>query len=804
MKNLQEKEAKISQHLPFAYIDEEDFICTVHGDYMAVLKIEGISWNNLEDADLNLQHTLRSQLLNHIADPKFAVYHTIIRSRANILADSRIDNHTARQIHQEYQGRLENNPPFINDLYLTIILKGTRNKSNRFVTRFKQWYSQVSHQINQNQAEETRQAAIKNLKTIVLRITAALEQYQIRQLRQYQTSQGIFSEPLQFFARILNWQDQPILAIEENISQYIAKNHLFIGAKSIESVGNADDSSHFSALLSLKEYPQQTYPGMLDYLLQLPIEMVVTQSFAFQHRQQTRENLELQLRRLRQSRDPDQNGAQQLQQALGAVVANEFSFGYHHLTVMVIAKQLSDLEQNIAAVDKRLGECGVVAVRERLNLEAAFWAQFPGNLRYIVRKSPITTDNFASFASFNNEPKGNRIDNHWGEAITVLKTVANSPYYFNFHPRGSDVGHTLILGITGSGKTLLTCFLISAALKHKSRVFYFDKDHGAEAFMRSLGADYSVLGNGLSCGLNPLQLPSTPKNRRFLVEWLSSLLTAFGEPLTSEEIEIVHHAVQLNYEKLSPEQRTLKNLADAFGPAGPGTLRQRIDQWHSDKALSEFFSATEDTLQLDNPCYCFEMGQLLQRGNAIALPSVLLYLFHRIELALEENTTNTPAIICLDEAWALFNNPIFSEGIRNWLKTFRKRNAIVVMLSQEVNDVTDAKICATINAETATKIFFPDPAPNQDIYQNIFQLSPREILLLKEYSQRQDQRYFLIKQPNESGFATLDLMGMEQWLSVLSGNRFTLGILRQLIEKYGQKPESWLSHYLEETKHGKV
>jgi type IV secretion system protein VirB4 len=292
-----------------------------------------------------------------------------------------------------------------------------------------------------------------------------------------------------------------------------------------------------------------------------------------------------------------------------------------------------------------------------------------------------------------------------------------------------------------------------------------------------------------------LQLPDTRRNRRFLVEWLSSLLRAFGDTLTPEEMQIIHQAVRLNYEKLAHEERTLRNLAAAFGTGGPGTLRNRIDQWHSHQHLSEFFGAEKDTLHLDNRFFCFEMGHLLEKANAVALPSVLLYLFHRIQLVLDDSPQRTPTIICLDEAWALLDNPLFGEHIKNWLKTFRKRNAMVLLLSQELGDITKASISESINAETATKIFFPDSAPLKEVYRDVFQLSEREMHLLKEYSAEKN-RFFLIKQPHESTFATLDLSGMEQWIPVLSGNSDTVKLLHQLIQKHGPEQAQWLPAYL--------
>jgi type IV secretion system protein VirB4 len=791
---LQQKEIGVSRHLPFAYLDEHDIVRTKNGDYLVVLKVEGISWDTLEDHELNFEQTLRAKLFGMLADPRFAIYHTIIRSQVSTSLDLPHDVLLAKQLNAAYQQSLKTKSLFSNDLYITILLKGSGSKGNRITARMGQWFTKLSHGLSQKQAEMTHQDAIKALNEIALRFIAGLDKYKIRTLGIHKAERGIFSEQLQFFSRILNWDNEPLLAIDADIATYLPKRRLFFGAKGIESVGNLEDDARFATLLSLKEYPNSTYPGMLDYLLQLPIEMVITQSFAFQHRQQTREALELQLRRLRQSRDPDEKGEAQLREALGGVVSGEFGFGFHHLTTMVLADDLKTLEQNIAAVTKRFAECGIVAIRERLNLEACFWAQFPGNFRYIVRKLPITTDNFAALCSLNNDPIGQKSGNHWGEAVTLLKTPSNLPYFFNFHRPHSDVGHTLILGTTGSGKTLLTCFLLSATLKYGTRIFYFDKDYGAEAFMRGLGADYSVLGNGTISGLNPLQLPDTRRNRHFLVEWLSSLLRAFGETLTSEDTEIVHQAVRLNYEKLMPEQRTLQNLAAAFGAGGPGTLRNRIDQWHGDQHLNEFFGAKKDTLRLDNRFFCFEMGHLLEKANAVALPSVLLYLFHRIQILLDDSH-NTPTIICLDEAWALLGNAIFGENIKNWLKTFRKRNAMVLLLSQELGDITNAAISDSINAETATKIFFPDASPLKEVYRDVFHLSEREINLLKDYS-TEKSRFFLIKQTSGSSFATLDLSGMEQWIPLLSGNSDTVRLLHHLIQKHGSEPEKWLPIYL--------
>ena len=174
-------------------------------------------------------------------------------------------------------------------------------------------------------------------------------------------------------------------------------------------------------------------------------------------------------------------------------------------------------------------------------MEPCFWAQFPGNFSYIVRKATINTLNLAGFISFHNYPTGKISGNHWGDAVTVLDTTSGTPYFFNFHTR--DVGHTMIIGPTGGGKTLLMNFLTAQAQKFNPRLFFFDKDRGAEIFIRAINGSYTNINPGVCCNFNPLFLDDTPENRNFLVEWLTILVSTHGEVVNAEETGILTAAV---------------------------------------------------------------------------------------------------------------------------------------------------------------------------------------------------------------------------------------------------------------------
>jgi type IV secretion system protein VirB4 len=128
-------------------------------------------------------------------------------------------------------------------------------------------------------------------------------------------------------------------------------------------------------------------------------------------------------------------------------------------------------------------------------------------------------------------PRGQADGNHWGQAVTVLETTAAGPYHFNFHH--GDLGNFTVIGPSGSGKTVVLNFLLAQARKFDPRIIFFDKDRGAELFLRAIGGRYDVLRTGDPSGLNPLLLDDTPDNRQFLLSWLSRLVTPNGQTLTA-------------------------------------------------------------------------------------------------------------------------------------------------------------------------------------------------------------------------------------------------------------------------------
>jgi type IV secretion system protein VirB4 len=385
-----------------------------------------------------------------------------------------------------------------------------------------------------------------------------------------------------------------------------------------------------------------------------------------------------------------------------------------------------------------------------------------------------------------NYPVGKIENNHWGDAVSVFDTTSGTPYYFNFHLR--DVGHTTVIGPTGAGKTVLMNFLCAQSQKFNCRMFMFDKDRGADIFVRAMRGHYTVIDPGDKCGFNPLKLPDTMENRNFLTEWLKVMVTIHDEPFTAEDMDKIQEAVAVNY-KLAPKDRILRNIAPVFGLEGPGTLAGRLRMWHSNGQYAGLFDNEIDSIDFaQGNIFGFEMGEVL--ADKVSLLPTLLYIFHRIHLSLD----GTPTMIILDEAWALIDNKVFVQKIKDWLKTLRKLNGMVVFATQSVEDATQSDISATLIQQTSTHVFLPNPKATDD-YKRCFMISDREFNLIKNTDM--GSRYFLCKHGKDVVVARIDLSGMEDVIHVLSARAETVAILDEIRAQYGDDPDDWLPIFRE-------
>jgi type IV secretion system protein VirB4 len=768
------KEAKAGDRLPYAAHLNDSTLRLRDGGLMQVLAIAGMPFETETADQLNHMLGVREVMLRSALDGRFILYHHIVRRQVSVGLDATFDSPFAAELDRQWRERLAARQLFVNEQFLTLVRRPARGKAG--------WPERVARLLGRNfdgDSEAVDPALLRELDAATQALLSSLEAYGARQLGCYPSREGSCSELLELLSALYNGEMRPVLrpADTVDLGYHIPYRRLSFGLDTLELQGAG--AHEFAGILSVKDYPGNTRAGLIDGVLRLGGECVLTESFAPADRQIARERMDLAIRRLRAADDDTATERREMLSAKDALVSGQTGFGDHHLSLLVRAPSMAMLDAMLAGAASVLADIGAVVVREDINLEPAYWAQFPGNESYAVRRALISTSNAAGFISLHGFPMGTMMDNHWGEAISLFETTSATPYFFNFH--AADLGHFTVIGPSGSGKTVVLNFLTAQAQKLKPRTIFFDKDRGAEIFIRALGGHYAQLVPGEPTGFNPLQLPDNAANRAFLVDWLKAMLAPQG----SEEERLITTAVDVAYDN-DPKFRRLRYFRELLaGNRRPeeGDLAARLGPWIHQGPNAWLFDNKHDALDLSQQVAGFDMTELLD-APVLRTPA-MMYLFHRID----ERLDGTPAMIVIDEGWKALDDDVFAARIRDWLKTLRKRNAIVGFGTQSARDALESRISSAIVEQTATQIFMPNAKAQADDYCKGFGLSQHELELIRALPA--NSHCFLVRHANHSVVIRLDLTGMDEMLAVLSGREASVRRLDSLRAATGDAPENW-------------
>jgi type IV secretion system protein VirB4 len=780
------REAKAGARLPYGRHIDDLTIETRDGMLLQFIHLQGLPFETADTEELNYRKALRDGALRALAGSRFALYHHVIRREVAPPMEGEFGDDFSRELDAMWRARLSTRKLYVNDLFLTLVRRPLQGKAGLLDALVRAVAGQAG---GAAEAKAARALDLRELNAARESLLATLAPYNARSLSIYDTPRGPCSEPLEFLSCLYNGEMRPVLTPQADLGHHLPYRRISFGGETLELGRTGRLARGFAAMVSIKDYPPQTAAGLLDDLLRLPHEMTISQSFGFVDRQVSLDRMNLALRRMRAADDEAVSLRAGLIEAKDDVASGRAAFGEHHMTVMVRNATLSGLNEAVAEVQSALTDIGVIAVREDINLEPAFWAQFPGNFRDIARRALISTANFAGFASGHNFPTGQAGGNHWGAAVTLLETTSAGPYHFNFH--NQDLGNFTLIGPSGSGKTVVLNFLLAQARKFDPRIVFFDKDRGAEIFLRAIGGRYDAIRPGEPTGFNPLQLPDTPGNRAFLTEWTVRLVSQPGEVLPADDLGRIREAVDANYDQ-QPSYRQLRYFAELFrGDKRPHALdlAARLRPWWGKGEHAWLFDNAEDRLDLESRTIGFDMTQLLDAP--ILRTPAMMYLFHRVE----ERLDGDPTLIVIDEGWKALDDDVFVARIRDWEKTIRKRNGVVGFATQSAQDALESRIASAIIEQAATQIFMANPKAQARDYVEGFGLTEHEFNLIRTLPDT--ARCFLIKHANDSVVARLNLTGEPEILMVLSGRERTVRMLDEIRRDVGDDPVAWLPLLLE-------
>jgi len=424
--------------------------------------------------------------------------------------------------------------------------------------------------------------------------------------------------------------------------------------------------------------------------------------------------------------------------ALQALGADYVAFGYLTTTITVTGATAEEADERVRAVERVVNGLAFTAMRERLNAVEAWLSSLPGHVYANVRQPLVHTLNLAHLMPLSSVWAGPERNEHLGgPPLLLAETSGSTPFRLSTHV--GDVGHMLVVGPTGAGKSVLLALLAMQFRRYPgAAVTIFDKGWSARAAVLAMGGAHHALGiagpgGEGSLAFQPLRRIDEAAQRSWAAEWLGTLLEQQKLELKPEVKEALWSAL-LSLASAPPEERTLTGLSLLLQS---NAVKSALRPYTLDGPFGALLDAAEDSLSISD-VHCFEMEALMGEGGAV-LP-VLTYLFHR----LEERFDGRPTLLVLDEAWLFLDNPLFAARIREWLKVLRKKNVSVVFATQSLADISASSIAPAILESCPQRIFLANDRAVEpqarEAYER-FGLNDRQIELIARGSPK--RHYYL-------------------------------------------------------------
>ena len=371
--------------------------------------------------------------------------------------------------------------------------------------------------------------------------------------------------------------------------------------------------------------------------------------------------------------------------ALQSLGTDTVSFGYLTITVTVADRSDAKADEKLRAVERAINGLGLTTIRERMNALEAWLGSLPGHLYANVRQPLVHTLNLAHLMPASSVWAGPTCNQHLdGPPLFFAETKGATPFRFSIHM--GDVGHALIVGPTGAGKSVLLAFMALQFRRYPgAQVFIFDKGLSARASLLAMGGRHYRLDLAEGIAFQPLRAIDALTERSWAAEWIGGILAQLWDVPTPEQKELIWSALG-SLASAPPRERTITGLSLllASNPVKSALLPFTIYG-----PFGRLLDGAVDDLEASD-LTCFEMEQLMQHPQCVA--PVLTYLFHWLEQRFE----GRPTLLMLDEAWLYLDQPLFAARIRDWLKTLRKRNVAVVFATQSLADIAGSTIAPAI------------------------------------------------------------------------------------------------------------
>ncbi|MGE3280023.1 MAG: type IV secretion system protein VirB4 [Alphaproteobacteria bacterium] len=767
----------------------EDAVLMEDGTLCAVIAVPGRPFELADPRQLNAHHTVHAALLRAVADDDVQLYeHLVQHDAVPAIAGGEprrmgYGAELARDYAHACLGGLRETSWFLTILVRPRFVVGGWRGALGMTPR-----SQDMERARRGSpALDHRRMRLEDRVSAVLAALPAARRLGVRVAADVAYSEIAEAHRMALYAR---WMPVPLVA-PGRLGASIYSDRVVCGMGGFE-VHLPGGGRAYGTMQGFRVYPRTWRVGMADPLIGLPCRFSLTNSYRFHSRAKAGDKLALIGRRMDSAGDRAHSLREELVEAMDAVDRGEHVMGEHHWSLAVHVDRWEELEPAAAAARSQVTDMGAVAATEDVAMEAAFFAQVPGSPGFLrARAGAVSSVVYAALSSLHAHPTG-EATHHWGRPLFRLRTTGGTAYDHGMHLR--DVGHTLLIGPTGGGKTvwIAFCLVMLDALvgAEGGTQILFDKDGGNETVVRAMGGRYVRLAKGEHSGAAPLKaLPDGEAARAWLQEFVAGLILADGRgALTPEDARRLATGIAFIM-RLPPAMRSLAGLREFLGHGDPLGAGARLERWCHGGALGWAFDGETDGIAFDAPLAAVDPTALLDHETV--MPPLAAYLLHRAGSVMDGRR----AVLWVDEFRAYLPDPRFADGFEDFALTGRKKNWALCIATQQPEHILDHPTGPSLIGQCKTRVLFRNPDARPGPYRQGLGCTEREFQAVTQ-DMMAGPHSVLIKREDRSVLCRFDLSGLPQHLPVLSGTERSVRLLREVIAHTGREEASaWLDEF---------
>ena len=740
----------------YGFVDDAVFL-TKSGDLGVVLALRGVDYECL-DPDQREAVTRRFEVALRLWDEHTRLYQYVLKRNRVALPDDAHPNPAVDALLKRRRAFLEATQAerYTVELFLVVLAEAGGHtepwseRVRRFprapLTAIRDGLSTARTVVSLDEGIERRRVQLRHqVEAFVLQLEDTV--------RPRVLSKG---EAFTFFRRLLNYAPAKADGLRLREDAFLDYH---VGDSALECHRThlrLDDA--YVRVVTLKEPPAQTFPHLFQALYEIPSNLILVNEWQRAGQGRVRKEIHARRRHFHNARvslasyvtetatTPGEllvdDSATAVVRDLGACLT-ELTLqgryiGHYSMTVVLYDEDPVALERSVGACAKAFAAHDAQVTDERYNLLNAWLAVLPGNAAYNVRSMYLLNTNYADLSLLFAQDSGAETNPHLGrESLAVVDTTQDTPYYMNLHV--GDVGHTLILGATGSGKSFFLNFLIAQLQRYSPRTLIFDLGGSYEALTQYFGGQALRIGlDQPGFTINPFCLAPTPSNLQFLFTFVKVLIQSGGQyTMTRADDQTLYEQLEPFYE-VDPDQRRLCTLLSFL----PRVLALPLQRWVQGGQYGRLFDHAEDTVTLAPFQYVDFEGL---DGVPQILEPLLFYLLHRsTAMVMDPTLAGTLKVFAIDEAWRFLRESTIQAYVMEAFKTWRKKDGCVLMATQSCDDLQRSGSLRVAIESCPTTCFLANPQIDRGVYREVLHLNEVEVEAIEALVPRQQ---ILLKQP---------------------------------------------------------